>query len=119
MECEAIEIEDEIQSFENEFVMVDEIPEPPMEYVGEYDLTAYESTGRACADGEYPQINYTVASNNDYLWHKWIYIAGYGLYYVHDTGGMSKNTLDIYMGDYNEAINFGRQRGDVYIVELD
>lgn len=37
VECEAIEIEDEIQSFENEFVMVDEIPEPPMEYVGEYE----------------------------------------------------------------------------------
>lgn len=109
------EIESTIEKVEEvkEPVIADAISE---EYVGTYELTAYMETGYACADGVYPKLNYTVACNDSRLWHKWIRIDGLGTYYVHDTGGMASNVIDIYMGDYNTCINFGRQSAKVYIV---
>lgn len=86
------------------------------EYVGDFELTAYTWTGSPCADGEYPRASHTVACNDPALWHEWIYIEGIGTYYVHDTGGMSSNVIDIYMDDYDSCINFGRQYAKVYIV---
>lgn len=88
-----------------------------MDYAGEYELTAYIETGNPCADGVYPQVGYTAACNNPELWHKWVHIEGYGDYYIHDTGGMADNVIDIYMGSYDEAIQFGRRVADVYIKE--
>ena len=85
-------------------------------YMGEYELTAYIATGNPCADGVYPQVGYTVASNDPNLWHKWIRIDGYGDYYVHDRGGMATNVLDIYMGSYDEAMQFGRRTSEVYVI---
>jgi 3D (Asp-Asp-Asp) domain-containing protein len=79
-------------------------------------LTAYIATGNPCADGVYPQVGYTVASNDPNLWHRWIRIEGYGDYYVHDTGGMASNVIDIFVGSYDEAIQFGRRTADVYII---
>lgn len=86
-------------------------------YMGNYELTAYIATGNPCADGNYPQVGYTVASNDPNLWHKWIRIEGYGDYYVHDTGGMSSNVIDIFVSSYDEAIQFGRRSAEVYIIE--
>lgn len=91
--------------------------EPGKTYAGHYELTAYIETGNACADGVYPQVGYTVACNDPALWHKWIYIDGIGERYVHDTGGMASNVIDVYVGDYDTAVQFGRQSADVYIVE--
>ena len=87
------------------------------EYMGVYELTAYIATGNPCADGVYPQVGYTVACNDPALWHHWIRIEGYGYYYVHDTGGMASNVIDIFKGSYDEAIQFGRQSGEVYIID--
>lgn len=84
-------------------------------YYATYSLTAYCATGNPCADGVYPQIGYTVASNDKNLWHKWIYIEGMGSYYVHDTGGMSTNVIDIFMGSYDECIQFGRRSANIYV----
>ena len=86
-------------------------------YMGCYELTAYTWTGNPCADGVYPSEGYTVASNDPSLWHKWIRIDGYGEYYVHDTGGMATNVIDVYVGGYSEAIQFGRRKADIYIIE--
>ena len=86
------------------------------QYIGEYELTAYVETGNNCADGVYPTINYTATCNDKRLWHQWIFIEGYGIYYVHDTGGMASNVIDIFMESYEEAINFGRRTANVYIV---
>ena len=95
-------------------------PEPAngngMTYLGGYELTAYEWTGNPCANGNYPTTGYTVASNTIPQGTR-IYIEGLGEYVVEDTGGMAGNVIDIYMGDYDTCINFGRQYGDVYIVE--
>lgn len=84
-------------------------------YYGTKELTAYCATGNACADGVYPSTGYTVASNDKNLWHKWVYIEGIGDRYVHDTGGMGVNVIDVYMDSYNECIQFGRQSADIYV----
>jgi 3D (Asp-Asp-Asp) domain-containing protein len=86
-------------------------------YAGTYELTAYIETGNPCADGVYPTINHTAACNDPSLWHKWIEIEGYGVYYVHDTGGMASNVIDLFVGSYDEAIQFGRREAEVYIIE--
>ena len=85
-------------------------------YAGSYRLTAYCWTGNPCMDGQWPSVGYTVACNDPRLWHKWIYIEGYGTYYVHDTGGMANDIIDIYLGDYDTCVQFGLQYGQVYIM---
>jgi len=96
----------------------EEKPEPEMTLLGEYTLTAYCATGNPCADGFYPQVGYTVACNDPSLWHKKIHIAGHGDFYVHDTGGMPSNSIiDVFVGSYDEAINFGVQTAEVYLID--
>lgn len=85
-------------------------------YAGSYELTAYIETGYPCADGVYPQVGYTAACNDPALWHKWVHIEGYGDYYIHDTGGMASNVIDIFVGSYDEAIQFGRREAEVYVI---
>jgi len=87
------------------------------EYVGEFEITAYTHTGNNCADGVYPCAGVTAASNDPKLWHKTIRIEGYGDFYVHDTGGMSRNVIDIFMDTRSECIQFGRKENvKVYIL---
>lgn len=95
---------------------IEEKEEAVQEYVGVYELTAYAETGSPCADGVYPRISHTAASNDPALWHRWIFIEGHGTYYVHDHGGMASNVIDIYLGDYDSCIQFGRQSAKVYII---
>ena len=90
---------------------------PEGEIKGTYELTAYIATGNPCADGVYPQSNHTAACNDPDLWHKWIYIEGYGTYYVHDRGGMSSSVIDIFVDSYDEAVQFGRRSATVSIIE--
>lgn len=87
------------------------------EYIGEFELTAYTHTGNNCADGVYPCAGVTAASNDRRLWHKTIRIEGYGDFYVHDTGGMANNVIDIFMDSYDECIQFGRRKASVYVLE--
>lgn len=91
--------------------------ETALTYAGYYTLTAYEWTGNPCADGQYPQTGLTAASNDPALWHRWIYIEGYGNYYVHDRGGMARSVIDLYMGDADACIQFGRRGADVYLID--
>jgi len=85
-------------------------------YVGDYQLTAYEWTGNPCANGNYPTEGFTVASNTFPIGTR-LYIEGIGERVVEDTGGMSGDVIDIYMGDPSECIQFGRQAGAVYVIE--
>lgn len=85
-------------------------------YLGYYELTAYEWTGNPCANGNYPSCGYTVACNSLALGTR-IYIEGYGEYVVEDRGGMAGNVIDIYMGDYDSCIQFGRRSANVYLIE--
>ena len=90
---------------------------PKMVYFGNMATTGYLPTGNPCADGVFPSVGFTVASNDPKLWHRYIEIEGYGTFYVHDTGGMSSNVIDIFVASYDEAIQFGRRSADVYIKE--
>lgn len=85
-------------------------------YLGSYELTAYAWTGNPCANGNYPSCGYTVASNTIPLGSR-IYIEGYGEYVVEDRGGMPSNVIDVYMGDYDSCIQFGRRSANVYLIE--
>ena len=93
-----------------------ETKEPEMTYLGVYTLTAYEYTGNCTADGSTPIEWWTVACNDPALFHKKIFIEGYGDFYICDTGGMpSKSILDIYLGDYDACIQFGVKTANVYL----
>lgn len=87
-----------------------------MASAGNFQLTAYEWTGNPCANGNYPTVGYTFASNYFPLGTR-LYIEGIGEGVVEDTGGMGNNVVDIYMGDVQTCINFGRQNAEVYILE--
>jgi 3D (Asp-Asp-Asp) domain-containing protein len=86
-----------------------------LEYAGIFELTAYEWTGNTCANGNYPTTGYTVASNYFPLGTR-LYIEGLGEYTVEDTGGMASDVIDIYMGDYNSCIEFGRRQAGIYVI---
>ena len=88
-----------------------------MTFYANMELTAYIETGNCCADGVYPEVGYTAACNDPALWHRWVYIDGVGTRYIHDTGGMGYGVIDVYVGDYNSAIQFGRQTANVYLME--
>lgn len=83
---------------------------------GTYELTAYIATGNTCANGEYPTAGYTIASNTLPLGTR-VYIEGIGERVVEDRGGMAGNVIDVFVSSYDEAIQFGRQTGEVYILE--
>ena len=85
---------------------------------GTFQLTAYEWTGNRCANGNYPTVGYTCASNYYPLGTK-LYIEGVGVRVVEDTGGMSNNVVDIYMGDPATCIQFGRQSANVTVITDD
>lgn len=86
-----------------------------MTYLGNYMCTAYEWTGSSCANGNWPQENYTVACNS-LPFGTQIYIDGYGYYVVEDRGGGGDQWIDIYMGDVSTCNNFGVRYLDVYLV---
>lgn len=89
---------------------------PKRTLLGTYELTAYEWTGNPCSNGNYPTEGYTVACNSLALGTR-IYIEGYGEYVVEDRGGMAGNVIDIYMGDYDSCIQFGRRSASIYLLE--
>ena len=89
--------------------------QPQYTYLGSYQLTAYAWTGSRCANGNYPTLNYTIASNSIPMGSR-VYIEGYGEYVVEDRGGMASNVIDVYMGDYSTCMQFGRRTADVYLI---
>ena len=84
------------------------------QFLGTYELTAYIATGNPCASGVYPTVGRTVACNSIPLGTT-IYIEGYGTYVVEDTGGMGGGVIDVFVGSYDEAIQFGRRSANVYL----
>lgn len=90
---------------------------PEMTFYSVMEMTAYVATGNPCADGVYPEVGWTVASNDPNLWHKTIFIKGYGTRYVHDTGGMPINCLDLFVLTESEAYEIGRRDVEVYIID--
>lgn len=91
------------------------------EYLGTYTLTAYCGC-EACnggnagitAMGIEPSEGWTVACNSLPLGTQ-ISING-NTYEVQDTGNMDDGTIDIFMNSHDEALNFGVQSADVYVI---
>ena len=88
-----------------------------LEYLGVYDLTAYEWTGNPCANGNYPSVGYTVACNSLPLGTQ-LYIEGVGYRVVEDRGATwhSSNWIDLYLGDVSSCYDWGVRSCNVYIV---
>lgn len=86
-------------------------------YMGEFTLVAYYQ-GNITSTGTRPQVNHTIAVDPKVIpYGSKIYIEGYGTYIAEDCGGGIKgNMIDIYMGSYNECIQFGRRKAKVYII---
>lgn len=91
------------------------------EYLGTYTLTAYcgcevcnGGNAGITAMGVEPSEGWTVACNSLPLGTQ-ISING-NVYEVQDTGNMDDGTIDIFMNSHDEALNFGVQSADVYVV---
>lgn len=91
------------------------------EYLGTYTLTAYcgcevcnGGNAGITAMGVEPSEGWTVACNSLPLGTQ-ISING-NTYEVQDTGNMDDGTIDIFMNSHDEALNFGVQSADVYVI---
>lgn len=106
-------------------------------YLGEFSITAYCPCEKCC--GQYG-VNRPIDENGDLIvygaygqrleagvsiatdpnvigFNQDVYINGV-VYKAHDTGGNIKgNQIDIYMTDHDEAIEFGVQYADVYLIK--
>lgn len=90
---------------------------PKMKLLGNFSLTAYAWTGNRCANGRYPQVNYTVAAHpKDLPLGSKIYIEDMGMFIVEDRGAFSRGIIDIYMADRRKCVEFGRKRAKVYLI---
>lgn len=94
-----------------------ELEELRGKYLGCFQLTAYCITGRT-ASGTYTTANRTIAVDPKIIpLGSTVYIKGYGTYIAEDTGGVVKgNIIDIYTPGYQNCVNFGRRKADVYLV---
>lgn len=93
-------------------------PFEDMELLGTWRITAYAETGYPCANGNYPQIGYTVACNS-LSFGTQVYIEGVGFRTVEDTdgGAMGMEWLDLYLGDYNSCVQWGDQYRKVWKIK--
>lgn len=100
------------------FVSADYVTAHKMTYLGNYFITAYEDSGCACANGNYPSVGYTVAHNTLPFGTR-IYIEGVGERVVEDRGpgSLGSEWLDLYLGDPSECYVWGEQHRDVYLIE--
>lgn len=91
--------------------------EDSREYLGVFQITAYEWTGNPCANGRYPTVGYTVACNSLPLGTR-VYIDGVGERVVEDRGASwhASNWMDLYLGDVSSCNAWGVQSRNVYIV---
>lgn len=87
-------------------------------YLGNYKITAYAETGNPCANGNYPQTDYTIACNS-LPFGSIVYIEDVGYRTVEDRGASwhEDEWIDLYLGDTASCIQWGVQHKDVYLVE--
>lgn len=106
-------------------------------YLGEFVLTAYCPCEKCCgqygvnrpmdengdlivygAYGERLEAGVSIATDPDVIgFNQEVYIDG-AVYKANDTGGNIKgNKIDIYMAGHDEAVEFGVQYADVYLIK--
>lgn len=87
-------------------------------FLGVFELTAYYK-GDTTSTGTTPAENKTIAVDPSVIpYGSVVEIEGYGTYIAEDCGGAVKgNIIDIYMIGYENCINFGRRKANVYILQ--
>lgn len=97
------------------------------EYIslGEFKLTAYCNCSTCCgkwsgsptASGAMPKANHTIAVDTSVIPFGTEVIINGNTYVAEDTGSAIKgNKIDIYMSSHEEALNFGVQYAEVFVV---
>ena len=111
------EYEDKVGYVKEEY-LTDEDPLNGMQYLGNWHITAYTYTGNCCANGNYPTAGYTIACNSLDFGTR-VYITGIGERVVEDRGPgwLGSAWCDVFMGSYNECVQWGSQYRDVYLIE--
>lgn len=130
-ETRKCETEPEVLSFARETFDNDKI------YLGEFVLTAYCPCEKCCgqygvnrpmdengdlivygAYGQRLEAGVSIAADPNVIgFNQDVYINGV-VYKAHDTGGnINGNQIDIYMTDHDEAVEFGVQYADVYLIK--
>lgn len=96
----------------------DSDPKEDWELLGEWRVTAYAETGYACANGNYPQVGYTIACNSLDFGTE-VYIEGVGFRTVEDRGPqwLGAEWCDLYLGEYDACVQWGDQRRKVWRVK--
>ena len=93
-------------------------------YIGQFVLTGYCPCAICCgktngitACGTLATANHTIAADSRFAFGTQMIINGV-LYTVEDRGGAIKgNRIDIFFPSHQEALNFGRQTADVFVVQ--
>lgn len=94
--------------------------------LGVFDITGYCSCEVCCGKKEkyltktetIPRAGYTVAADPSILEMGTKVEIGGIVYTVEDTGeSVTGNVIDIYFDTHEEAVRFGRQRKEVYLVQ--
>lgn len=101
-----------------------------LEYVGDYNCTAYctEKYKHICGTGDgitasgqpvQAGVSVAVGDTDKFPYGTILYIEGVGFRIVQDTGGgLEENQIDLAMGTHEEALNWGHQDGlKVYVVK--
>ena len=96
----------------------DSDPFEEMEPLGEWRITAYAETGYCCANGNYPQVGYTIACNSLDFGTQ-VYIDGVGFRTVEDRGPgwLGDAWCDLYLGEYDACVQWGDQRRKIWRVK--
>lgn len=99
----------------------------PAEFQGPYVLTAYCPCKKCVGHkrivrtsiGLRPKVNKTIAVDPTVIpYGSIVYIEGLGYYIAEDCGGSIKgNRIDIYVNNHKEAIAFGKQTRNVWIMK--
>jgi 3D (Asp-Asp-Asp) domain-containing protein len=93
-------------------------------YLGQFLLTGYcpcviccGKTNGITACGTLATANHTIATDGRYAFGTKMLINGV-IYTVEDRGGaIQGNRIDVFFPTHQEALNFGRQTADVYIID--
>lgn len=96
-------------------------------YLGKFTLTAYCPCEVCCgkndgitASGKKAQANHTVAVDKNYIDLGSKLLINGETYYAEDVGGAIKGKrIDIFFNTHEEALQFGKTTGDVYLIEGD
>ena len=83
-----------------------------------YEITAYCETGNPTASGVMPKVGRTIATDPRVIpTGSRVWVQGFGIRIAEDIGGAVKgNVIDVYVGDYGTAIEWGRRLRKVVVL---